>query len=387
MLKALLILFYSPFLFAGFSLNRTIDNRLILSDSCTELMQRMFEIKEWTLMIEKRECKYSEPKTSNEGMCIVDATDCVPEYVKKYHGLSPADHGPNCWNLALVMSGLLPVLRESSPEEWEFYLTSPLCRQLDPNEPPEMGDIGSIEARSHLDKGHVHGFIYVSDTISYSKNGTTISAPYSLQPLSRIIHNYGVGRLVEGECMEMCGPQKLTKFMDEADTKKYPKGVPDASICYLKLPLDPILKQACADLKKFVKNNQEDCKVCQPSALYYYRCERLEDFVKKQNFKDQENMADVDELIQEMECHFQKGIFHFDESHQVKETLLDTIKVLDHYLSTHQNLSKETKEEKFIYTSFAVRLKELHGQLRDEMPNSELSKIFYKSMSELTPKD
>lgn len=124
--------------------------------------------------------------------CGYDITDCVPDHVVKYHGARPGVEGPNCWNLALVMSEILPSLRYSPPEEMVFYMAPPLCRQLGNQEPRRAGDVGAIRTVFADGTSEEHGFVYISEKLTYSKNGSTKYNPYALQDLESVYRTYGV---------------------------------------------------------------------------------------------------------------------------------------------------------------------------------------------------
>jgi hypothetical protein len=124
--------------------------------------------------------------------CEFDITQCVPDQLLLYQGVLPKECGPNCWNMALVFSHILPNLRYSTPEEMSFYMQPPLCRALKKGEQKYPGDVGAIRTISNGKDFEEHGFIYVNDALSYSKNGFTNTAAYSLQPAEQIYSLYGV---------------------------------------------------------------------------------------------------------------------------------------------------------------------------------------------------
>ncbi|WP_347358517.1 hypothetical protein [Bdellovibrio sp.] len=124
--------------------------------------------------------------------CRYDITDCVPDHVVQYQGANPKLDGPNCWNLSLVMSKILPNLRYSTPEEMNFYMRPPLCRQLKDGEAREPGDVGAIREVSQGGTTETHGFIYISEKLAYSKNGMSRKSPYALQTLENVYDVYDV---------------------------------------------------------------------------------------------------------------------------------------------------------------------------------------------------
>ena len=66
----------------------------------------------------------------------------------KYLGTRPEVAGPNCWNFALALRGLLPSLRFTSDDEFTFYLRPPLCRPFRNDEKRLPGDIGAIRRKT-----------------------------------------------------------------------------------------------------------------------------------------------------------------------------------------------------------------------------------------------
>jgi hypothetical protein len=370
--------------FAGDStVGRTPTGRLILNSGCSSIKKDLAAIVAWTKKLESRDCPNPEIKTSSEGMCVTDITDCVPEHVKKYQGLNAADNGPNCWNLALVMGGLEPMLRESSMEEWEFYLSSPLCRELASGEAPQSGDLGSVEARTKEDKGHIHGFMYVSPELVYSKNGTALQAPYSLQSLEAMEKVYRVGLLPGGECESDCGPQNLADYLSEANKKLFPNGIPGSEICYIQMSLPPVLKAACKELKDNIKQNEEGCKVCVPSSLHYYRCQKFDEYFSSKELENKEALTKIKQLIKNTESCSQSVLFAENAPGQLLETVTDNLKILNAYLEQQPKWSSQKKEDKFVLASLSLRLQELENLFREEKSTSEIAQLFKSAIDEL----
>jgi hypothetical protein len=80
-----------------------------------------------------------------------------------------------------------------------FYMNSPLCRQLNTGEKRLPGDIGAIRKNKNPPE-EVHGFIYISERLAYSKNGPEETSPYALQSLDNVFKIYEVSE--ENECRE-----------------------------------------------------------------------------------------------------------------------------------------------------------------------------------------
>ena len=176
---------------------RITDGRVWIENAnCATFDGNLSALKTWTEST-SASCTIQN-RTVKESLCSADIHDCLPEHVKKYQGVKAEFNGPNCWNLALVMKGLLPHLRKSSPEEMTFYMNSDLCHKLDVSEAPQPGDIGAIrtkncnpsESSQSNSSCEIHGFIYVSPDLVYSKNSEAKESPYALQSRSVVYQYY-----------------------------------------------------------------------------------------------------------------------------------------------------------------------------------------------------
>jgi len=161
------------------------DNQLILrTNSCSEADALTDSLREWLSSSEiTKPCQTQVlTRESDQQPCETDITNCVPDHVFKYQNSNPALSGPNCFNLALVMKNILPALRFSSASEMSFYMRPPLCRKLNNSEKINAGDVGAV--RLQPQSGHIeelHGFIYVSDNLVYSKGGFNRGFTFALQ--------------------------------------------------------------------------------------------------------------------------------------------------------------------------------------------------------------
>ena len=115
------------------------SGKLILSGACEERKSIYHSLLPWRTNAKSGQmCEPPPVAGESGGSCNLDITDCVPEHVVKYHGATPEVDGPNCWNLSLVMSKILPAMRYSTPEEMNFYMRPPLCRALKDGEKKEV---------------------------------------------------------------------------------------------------------------------------------------------------------------------------------------------------------------------------------------------------------
>ena len=174
-------------------INRVGANLILRDASCSRVNSIAQSLAQWTHSMETRNnCPAVLPRGQLVGRaCQLDITSCVPAHVQRYQG-NRIEAGPNCWNLALVLRGILPNIRMASPEEMTFYMNPPLCRALRDGEGKRPGDVVAIRKFSDADLVEVHGFIYISPEIAYSKNGMEAEVPYSLQSLESVYQAYNV---------------------------------------------------------------------------------------------------------------------------------------------------------------------------------------------------
>ncbi len=271
-------------------------------------------------------CKESPSSLTSGPQCKFDITDCVPDQVVKYHGANPKTDGPNCANLALVMSKILPSLRYSTPEEMSFYMRPPLCRQVKDGEQKEPGDIGAIREILDGDISESHSFVYISDQIAYSKNGSEKTTPYQLQSLNKIFSSYQVP--ARAECR---------------------------------------------------KNEIMDASASCGQAVAYFRCQSMEEYLSKtKNIPEKirtafNNLDSFENCLQTSEFNG-KGL-----SKKALTNIQDTGKALLAYMEKAKStgeLSKLSKDERsFIIGSLQLRLQSIAEQM-DSMVSDH-----YKGMS------
>ncbi len=154
--------------------------------SCALLMKQANAIHRW----KNPSLKNLNPNIcSCSENCSINVTQIVPQIVQEKQEVCSLSDGPNCWNSSLVTSGILPNLRYSTGPEMKFWMESPLCRERSPNEEIEPGDVVAIRDSSG---DEVHGFIHITEELSFSKNGYSKNAKYSLQSPSGVFEVYGV---------------------------------------------------------------------------------------------------------------------------------------------------------------------------------------------------
>ena len=92
--------------------------------------------------------------------------------------------GPNCWNEATFVAGLLKEVRHTPSVEFAEIIESSLCKEV-PFEKAELGDIVALRRFDrhgnllpHPQFSEIHGYTYLNQTMGFTKNGTMAEAPY-----------------------------------------------------------------------------------------------------------------------------------------------------------------------------------------------------------------
>lgn len=196
----------------SFDANRLKDGRIILeskapestqspkspkSDDCTDLRHQLEAIARWKEKVDHTKAN-TLPRArietrDNGSRCVAEIQDILPQFLRRHYGETTRHDGPNCWNLALVMSELIPAFRYASEEEMSFWMASPLCRALKPDESLEPGDIVAVRRGGNGDKfNELHAHIYVSDQLVFAKYGAANIFPFSFANSEEILSTFRV---------------------------------------------------------------------------------------------------------------------------------------------------------------------------------------------------
>lgn len=289
------------------------DGRVVLQDTCSDGTNVIKSLSTWLgKTTPNKTCQ--APSKSNGNDCQYDITNCLPDQVVRYQGVTSKVGGPNCWNLALVMGKILPNLRYSSPQEMAFYMRPPLCRALKNSESRQPGDIGAIRGMAWgIPIEETHGFIYISDSMVFSKNGSKKEAPYSLQSTDKMLESYGV------ENNKACRNNEI------------PKG-------------------------------NMDCT----QAVAYFRCESMDDYLKK-NQKVSPSIKNLEHEVSSTERCLEGSTF---SGQTLGETNLRDIQrvsgALAHYLEDlkkSNKMNKLSEADRFMVGGLQLRLQAIAEQL------------------------
>lgn len=266
------------------------NKKYLFQPSCKQAEVYAKDLEEW-MKSRGEKCSYKKPKPQDlfknyEGWCYTDVTQCLPSEIISFYGNHNNFAGPNCFNSALMVAHVVPSLRYVSDLEFEATLNSPLCKPVQGAARP--GDIGAIVSKD-LVTGNLeysHGYIHVSDRISYSKNGNSERSPYILTPTNSMNEVYQLG--------------KNKSCPNDADK-------------------DPPSGRKCDNYSSF------------------FRCESFDEYIGKQNLPKGLNSV-LDSIVNSEGCvdSFSRGnssVF----SVVAQENVIGSIKALSVYLDQHAN--------------------------------------------------
>lgn len=106
--------------------------------------------------------------------------------VKRIDKLQLKTLGPNCWNGALIKTGLVHSVRFVPKGEYWFWMNSPYCQKLKSTEKPQKGDLGSL---FWPNRGHYHSFVFLDSQYVFSKNSPDPKYKYQVQAFEEMFHS------------------------------------------------------------------------------------------------------------------------------------------------------------------------------------------------------
>lgn len=294
-----------------------VEGRFILTEKdCQTVSQTTRGLETWTSSLSQSSQCRTEPKVNANGTCSQDVSTCLPQHVVEYFGVSAQAAGPNCWNLALVMSRILPHLRYSTPEEVAFYTRPPLCAPVPNSQLRLPGDIGLVriplsesDRRAGLTEADAesHAFVYVSPTLVYSKPNRT--APYRLQSLRSDLEREQVPD--DPECRESAQPPTR---------------------CF--------------------------------RAVSYVRCTSMDQYLRTRNGSNPELTGIMGNLNSFEQC-LQETVFRGSPlSSTARGNIADSTAALARYLADHRSLAQSgTEDQRFLIGALQLRIRAIERQL------------------------
>ena len=142
--------------------------------------------------------KYDRPEAYIKPVCIesmrtVSIEGLIPERMLSLLKQKPQYFGPNCWNSVLYVNQATDHIRFVQPDEFQRSLPFLGCYKKDLKD-LATGDIVRINDKKSEEQ---HAFVYISENLSFTKNGPETKASYQIVSTESILKNYDV----DSECL------------------------------------------------------------------------------------------------------------------------------------------------------------------------------------------
>lgn len=169
--------------------SRSGDRLLLEHKTCKDALDEVEGLRKWKTRIDGRAPQFKgscTPNLSRDGF-FIDVTDIVPAFLPRVQGKKLKAYGPNCFNAALQGAGMVTGTTLTNTDDFDFFISSPLCRVLKAKEPLEPGDVGVVRnGGGEL----MHAFVQVTPDLAYTKNGKTQDMPFELTKSSFVKSMY-----------------------------------------------------------------------------------------------------------------------------------------------------------------------------------------------------
>jgi hypothetical protein len=157
------------------------------------------------------------------GFFKMNITAVTPKPFFTQRGLIPVGTGPNCFNFALVASGVLPYQRSSTDEELNYHLTSAECTPVLPSE-LQVGDI--IRLWDEQDRV-VHAYVYLNSVFGFTKDGASNYQPPLVRRHKAIQHDFLATRADYFRCGKASSNPRLLPYEERLHSLVFSSGQPD----------------------------------------------------------------------------------------------------------------------------------------------------------------
>jgi hypothetical protein len=171
---------------------------LLAGPQCDTLISEANALAQWAKRVNETPDQVPNSCTrDSSGAYVIDISRIAPRFVYNMEGTYAAENGPNCFNAALVGTGVLDRLTYMHDLEARFWLTAPeqVCKPATQASP---GDL--IMIRNHESRSEVHGMIYVTPTLVFSKDGMRKQFGYGLQDADSVYAIYNNKNTVPLKC-------------------------------------------------------------------------------------------------------------------------------------------------------------------------------------------
>lgn len=285
-----------------FSVKKEGSEMFLSGGDCTVLLKQANAINTW------REAK-AKPLTKSvckcSGDCKINITTIIPKMVLEKENSALVKNGPNSWNSSLVTAGVLPHLRYTQKNEMSFWMSSPLCKERGADEAPAPGDIIAIR---NFNGDEVHGFVNLTEELSYSKNGFRKGTKYQLAKPAEIYETFGVAKACE---------------------KVYKKPA-----------------------------NTDEC----PFYANVFKCDSMDEYLKKNPTKNS-SLKETWKSLDAMDCELSKMTFRDTFTADQASTLKTSVEVIQGLAESQISDSKVSDEDKFLWKAIKFKAMSLVEQV------------------------
>ena len=183
--------------------------------------------------ISKWKVQLGEPKNSDtlpnpvqenildyDGATAYNVTEYLPKVAKAFNMQYFVD-GPNCWNMVALTNGHTQLLRMMNDDSFTELLNTPFSLKIENETDIRPGDVMAYRYRTDSGFLEVHGAIYLTENLVWTKNGPRESKPVRLMDADEV-HGIYLKEDVFG-AGETVLPRKCTKpksYLDK-DCKVY----------------------------------------------------------------------------------------------------------------------------------------------------------------------
>lgn len=241
-------------------------NELILTaNKCETLLKQQAAICQWKKKISPDfiSTELNSCQKTKKGKFQISIYDCLPDLAKNYQQKKLVHDGPNCWGTAMSFNKLSITPRFMWPEEMQYWMESPLCRKLNPEESILPGDVINVYAPEKLSKDELniedagtnfwkvlypkrltapgndngsgysgfhrllHSVTYLSDQLAFGKDSPSHEDSFYFHSMEQV---YGRPRSENKECQEN---QTLQPHLREY--QKIPKQIRGSKCSYFSL--------------------------------------------------------------------------------------------------------------------------------------------------------
>lgn len=215
----------------------TNGDLVLVGNSCQELKDVLTNICQWNNHYSNSRINISdvvakEKCLKNQNRYSINIKNCAPEFTLNYHEKKLINEGPNCWGTAMSFQHYTIKPRFMWPEEMNYWMQSPLCKEVLKNEQAKPGDIINVYAPDYIFEEEIavtdagmeltkiltpdlylpihksgytgfdrllHSAIYIHPKLSFGKNSPDKADRFFYHPPSEI---YGRPPKGEEECQE-----------------------------------------------------------------------------------------------------------------------------------------------------------------------------------------